>query len=80
LHKESPGEDGAPFGAGDTQLVLSNGTPRLYIMRLRSRGLAFDPIARPVRVTQCLAARGERAWLVTMVPPLAPDDLSAKPD
>ncbi len=36
-----PAEDGAPFGAADAQLVLTNGTPRLYIMRLCSRGLAF---------------------------------------
>ena len=53
----APGEDGALFGPDDAQLVLSNGTPRLYIMR-RSRGLAFDRITRHVRVTQCLAADG----------------------
>ena len=76
----APAEDGMSFGAGDAQLVLSNGTPRLYIMRLRSRGLAFDRITRHVRVTQCLAAMGEREWLLAVAPPLAPDDLSAMPD
>ena len=62
------------------QLVLSNGTPRLYIMRLSARGLAFDRITRHVRVTQCLAAMGEREWLLAVAPPLAPDDLAAMPD
>jgi len=76
----APGADGAPFGPGDAQLVLSNGTPRLYIMRLSARGLAFDRITRHVRVTQCLAAMGERAWLLAVAPPLAPDDLAAMPD
>jgi len=76
----APGADGAPFGPGDAQLVLSNGTPRLYIMRLSARGLAFDRITRHVRVTQCLAAMGERAWLLAVAPPLAPEDLPAKPD
>jgi ureidoglycolate lyase len=76
----APGEDGTPFGPGDAQLVLSNGTPRLYIMRLRSRGLAFDRITRHVRVTQCLAVMGEREWLLAVAPPLSTDDLSAMPD
>jgi ureidoglycolate lyase len=76
----APGKDGAAFGPDDAQLVLSNGTPRLYIMRLSARGLAFDRITRHVRVTQCLAAMGEREWLLAVAPPLAPDDLAAMPD
>ena len=76
----APGEDGASFGPDDAQLVLSNGTPRFYSMRLRSRGLAFDRITRPVRVTQCLAAVGSAEWLLAVAPPLAPEDLPAKPD
>ena len=76
----APGKDGASFGPGDAQLVLSNGTPRLYIMRLSARGLAFDRITRHVRVTQCLAAMGSAEWLLAVAPPLAPDDLAAMPD
>jgi ureidoglycolate lyase len=75
-----PGEDGTPFGPSDAQLVLKNGTPRLYIMRLKSRGLAFDRITRHVRVTQCLAAIGGGEWLLAVAPPLAPDDGAAMPD
>ena len=75
-----PREDGAPFGPSDAQLVLNNGTPRLYIMRLKSRGLAFDRITRHVRVTQCLAAIGGGEWLLAVAPPLAPDDRAAMPD
>ena len=53
----APGEDGAPFGPNDAQLVLSNGTTRLYIMRLSARGLAFD------RITRLSASRNaSRRW------------------
>ncbi len=76
----APSEDGTPFGASDAQLVLTNGTPRLYIMRLTSRGLAFDKITRHIRVTQCLAAIGGGDWLLAVAPPLAPDDRAAMPD
>src|SRR5579862_9165196 len=76
----TPSADGAPFGPSDAQLVLNNGTPRLYIMRLKQRGLAFDRITRHVRVTQCLAAIGGGEWLLAVAPPLAPDDRAAMPD
>ncbi len=76
----APSEDGAPFGADDARLVLGNGTPRLYIMRLKQRGLAFDRITRHVRVTQCLAAIGGGDWLLAVAPPLDPDDRAAMPD
>ncbi len=75
-----PSTDGTPFGPSDAQLVLNNGTPRLYIMRLKSRGLAFDRITRHVRVTQCLAAVGGGEWLLAVAPPLRPDDRAAMPD
>jgi hypothetical protein len=52
----APAEDGNPFGPNDAQLVLTNGTPRLYIMRLHERGLRAERITRHCRVTQCLAA------------------------
>src|SRR5476649_2600523 len=76
----APSTDGAPFGPSDAQLVLNNGTPRLYIMRLKQRGLAFDRITRHVQVTQCLAAVGGGEWLLAVAPPLAPDDRAAMPD
>ena len=76
----TPSEDGTPFGPSDAQLVLNNGTPRLYIMRLKQRGLAFDRITRHVRVTQCLAAIGGGEWLLAVAPPLEPDDRAAMPD
>jgi ureidoglycolate hydrolase len=76
----APSADGTPFGPSDAQLDLTNGTPRLYIMRLKSRGLAFDRITRHVRVTQCLAAVGGGEWLLAVAPPLAPDDRAAMPD
>ena len=76
----APAEDGAPFGPADAQLVLNNGVPRLYIMRLKQRGLAFDRITRHVRVTQCLAAMGGGEWLLAVAPPLDPDDRAAMPD
>ena len=76
----APSADGASFGPSDAQLVLNNGTPRLYIMRLKQRGLAFDRITRHVRVTQCLAAIGGGEWLLAVAPPLAPDDRAAMPD
>jgi len=75
-----PSEDGTPFGPADAELVLTNGTPRLYIMRLKQRGLAFDRITRHVRVTQCLAAMGGGEWLLAVAPPLSPDDRAAMPD
>jgi ureidoglycolate lyase len=76
----APGEDGTLFGSDDAQLVLGNGTPRLYIMRLHTRGLSFDRITRHVRVTQCLAATGEHEWLLAVAPPFSPDDPTAMPD
>jgi len=79
-HVISPSEDGTPFGPADAELVLTNGTPRLYIMRLKHRALAFDRITRHVRVTQCLAAMGGGEWLLAVAPPLAPDDRAAMPD
>ena len=76
----SPSTDGTPFGPSDAQLILNNGTPRLYIMRLAQRGLTFDRITRHVRVTQCLAAVGGGEWLLAVAPPLSPDDRAAMPD
>ncbi len=75
----SPSDDGAPFGSQDAILDLSRGTPRLYIMRLRRRGLVFRQITRHRNVTQCLAALGGRSWLMAVAPPKGLDDPQAEP-
>ena len=75
-----PGEDGTRFGPADAQLDLAGGTPRLYIMRLLTRGLAFERITRHRRVTQCLAAMGGKEWLLAVAPPGEPDAMPGPGD
>jgi ureidoglycolate hydrolase len=75
----APTDDGAPVGAQDARLDLSRGTPRLYIMRLRNRGLEFRQITRHRNVTQCLSALGGKSWLMAVAPPKSLDDPSAEP-
>ena len=76
----APADDGKPFGTNDAQLVLTNGTPRLYIMRLYERGLRVEKITRHRQVTQCLAAMGGKEWVMAVAPPIAPDDPAMMPD
>ena len=64
-----PGEDGTPFGAGDADLDLSQGTPRLYIMRLRQRPLLIRGITRHSCVTQCLASMKGEEWFIGLAEP-----------
>jgi ureidoglycolate hydrolase len=71
--------DGIPFGPNDAALELTAGRPRLYIMQLPPRGLAFRQITRHRRVTQCLAAVGGRPWFIAVAPPDGVDDPSAEP-
>lgn len=73
-------EDGVPFGEQDAQLELTRGTPRLYIMRLPNRGLAFDRITRHTQVTQCLAAVGGADWFIAVAPPSDPHEEEPGPD
>jgi ureidoglycolate hydrolase len=50
-------DDGAPYdaaGGRDATLDLSQGVPRLYVMRLPERGRKFHRITYHARVTQCL--------------------------
>jgi ureidoglycolate hydrolase len=74
-----PTEDGVPFGAGDARLDLTQGTPRLYIMRLPRRGRVFQQITRHRGVTQCLAAMQGKSWLIAVAPPRGADDPKAEP-
>ncbi len=75
-----PTDDGRPFGPGDADLQFGEGRPRLYIMTLEARGLAFTAITRHRRVTQCLAAMGGMEWLLAVAPPGDPDDQDHRPD
>merc|ERR1711907_454547 len=47
----SPQDDGKHFDSTDAQLVLDQGTPRFYIMRLDKRGMAFQTIVHHAKVT-----------------------------
>lgn len=64
-----PSADGTPFGAGDADLDLSEGTPRLYIMRLRQRPLVIRGITRHSKVTQCLASMKGEEWFIGLAEP-----------
>ena len=63
-----PLADGA-HGLGDVVLDLSQGKPRVYIMRLEERaGLTFERMARHDRVTQCLGTVDGLSWLIAVAP------------
>lgn len=51
-----PAGDGKSYDESDAQLILNNGEPRFYIMRLPKRHLFFDRITFHRNVTQCLGA------------------------
>lgn len=53
----------------EAELVLHNGTPRLWIMHLPHVGLGFSRIARHRKVTQCLGSLGGKEWLIGVAPP-----------
>ena len=55
--------------AEEPNLTLTNGTPRLWIMRLKKNGLAFSKLARHRRVTQCLGSLQGKDWFVAVAPP-----------
>lgn len=75
----APMEDGVPFGEHDAQLVLGNGTPRFYVMRLDWRPLGVRRITRHLRVTQCLAAVGGKPWWIVVAPPAPADAPQTRP-
>lgn len=53
----------------EAQLMLSQGQPRLWVMRLSRIGVRFTRIARHRKVTQCLGALGGKSWLIGVAPP-----------
>jgi ureidoglycolate hydrolase len=50
-------------------LVLTHGTPRLWIMQLSRNGLDFTQMARHLRVSQCLGALQGKDWYIAVAPP-----------
>jgi ureidoglycolate hydrolase len=62
-------QDGKPYGSNDAQLVLQNGIPRFYIMRLRDKTRKFRHITRHVKCTQCLGSLEGKEWLIGVAPP-----------
>lgn len=67
-------EDGQEFDLSNAQLQLTNGIPRLYIMRMQYHGLKFNQITRHQRCTQCLGALEGKSWLIAVA---RPGDLTA---
>lgn len=61
--------DGKSFDSDDAQLVLHNGVPRFYIMRLHHRGRKFHTITRHRQCTQCLGSLEGKEWLIAVAPP-----------
>lgn len=64
-----PSVDGKAYDADDAQLVLNNGIPRFYLMRLRQRGVKFHTITRHTQCTQCLGSLAGKEWLIAVAPP-----------
>ena len=61
--------EGRSFDSDDAQLVLHNGVPRFYIMRLHHRGRKFHTITRHRQCTQCLGSLEGKEWLIAVAPP-----------
>src|SRR5512147_3208962 len=61
-------------GTEEASLILTNGTPRLWIMHLKKNALVFRKLARHRRVTQCLGSLQGKEWFVAVAPPNDPGD------
>ena len=67
MHKIiAPQDDGKHFDSSDAQLVLNQGIPRFYIMRLDKRGLSFNQIVHHAKVTQVLGSTQGAPWYVAV--------------
>ena len=64
-----PCTSSAETAVEEHKLTLSNGTPRLWIMDLKRRGLVFADMARHRRVSQCLGSKQGREWFIGVAPP-----------
>jgi ureidoglycolate hydrolase len=58
----------------EPKLTLTNGTPRLWIMKLKKRRLVFANMARHRRVSQCLGSMQGKEWFIGVAPPNDPAD------
>jgi len=67
------------FSGEEATLTLTNGTPRLWIMRQQKRGLVFTHLARHRRVSQCLGSLQGKEWFIAVAPPSDPAD-GSKPE
>ncbi len=67
--------DGKPFDEADAQLVLDQGIPRFYIMRLEPNGFTFSRMTQHHRCTQCLGSLASREWYLGVAPPSEPEEL-----
>ncbi len=65
----SPIAHDKPYGGEDARLVLDQGIPRFYLMRLQQRGNHFYRMTRHVQCTQCLGSLADRDWVLAVAPP-----------
>lgn len=65
--------DGNAYDSTDARLVLQNGIPRFYIMRLHHKGRKFHTITRHVQCTQCLGSLEGKDWLIAVASPTNAD-------
>lgn len=70
-----PSIDGKSYDSTDAQLLLQNGIPRFYIMRLHYKGRKFQTITRHVQCTQCLGSLEGKEWLIAVAPPCNRNEL-----
>ncbi|MBU2767952.1 Ureidoglycolate hydrolase [Acidithiobacillus ferrivorans] len=75
-------DDGVPYSEKDAVLDLTQGIPRLYIMRIsRPYDRTINTINRHVQVTQCLASTDEsRSWVILVARPSHLDIAPLMPD
>jgi ureidoglycolate hydrolase len=64
-----PRTSSAETAVEEPKLTLTNGTPRLWIMDLKKRGLVFTDMARHRRVSQCLGSMQGKEWFIGVAPP-----------
>lgn len=64
-------DDGVPYSEKDANIDLTQGIPRVYIMRInRPYSRLVNTINRHVKVTQCLASTDEsRSWVILVARP-----------
>ena len=69
-----PRTSSAETSVEEPKLTLTNGTPRLWIMKLKKRRLVFADMARHRRVSQCLGSMQGKEWFIGVAPPNDPAD------